>query len=198
MGTEAQTARPLQDSVPQPVDVETSDLAVTVENGMVALSGRVRCWMHPSEEGPREPGAEVVDDVLEVRAPLAFKRTDFDIARNVAGALRHALPCSCQRARLTVKDGQLTVDGELEWDYQHERIEEAIVTVDGVGGVSDRTRVSPHVDPAWIRDRIQEALRSGENTDPNRLASASVDNDELKRTLQSWAARDKGQQEQTA
>jgi osmotically-inducible protein OsmY len=160
MSTEVGTGQS-QDSVRGLVDVETSEFAVTVERGVVALSARVRCCVDGLEEGMRElrpPG--LVDEVLEVHAPMAFRRIDVEIACNAAAALRRALPYSCEHARVTVKDAWVTVAGELEWGYQRERIRNAIATIPHIRGVSDHTTVGSHVDPNEIRRRIQQAYGS--------------------------------------
>jgi osmotically-inducible protein OsmY len=85
---------------------------------------------------------------------------DAEIACNAAAALRRRLPCSCEHARVTVKDAWVTVAGELEWDYQRERIRNAIATISHIRGVSDHTTVSSQVDPNEIRARIQQAYGS--------------------------------------
>jgi osmotically-inducible protein OsmY len=160
MSAETGTVNPLHNGVPWPVDIETTELVVTVENGVLALTGRVRCCIRPGEFGEEEPRtADVVDEMLEVRAPFAFKRADIEIARDAAGALRRSLPCSCEHVRLAVKDGWLTLDGELEWNYQRERIGEAVMPLAGIVGISDRTRLCSQIDPIRIRERIKAAQR---------------------------------------
>ena len=159
MSAETGIVNPLQNGVSWPVDIETTQLAVTVENGVLALTGRVRCRIRQGELGGEQPRTvDVVDEVLEVRAPFAFKRTDIEIACDTAVAIRRALPCSCECVRLAVKDGWLTLDGELHWNYQSVRIAEAIRPVAGIAGISDRTQLNPRADLTQIRARIQEAL----------------------------------------
>jgi osmotically-inducible protein OsmY len=186
MSAETDIIKTLENRAPWPVDIVTAELVVTIESGVVALTGCVRCCMRESQRGREElPTAAVADDVLEIHVPLAFKRSDIEVARNTAGALRSALPCSCEYVRLTVQDGRLTLDGELEWSYQHQRIEAAIRTVAGVIGLSDRSRLSSQADPTQIRGRIRETLGASAEAGANRLRA--VDDETLERNLLSWA-----------
>lgn len=178
MRTETGIVKSLQEGAPWPVDVETTELTVTVENGVVALTGRVRCRMRQLEmDAESSRTREVADEVLEVHAPLAFKRTDVEIACDAAAALRRALPYSWECVRLVVKDARLTLEGDLQWSYQHERIEGAIQTVAGVTGITDRTRLSPQIPATQIRSRIRKELRGNAKAISNRLLTWAVRND---------------------
>ena len=55
---------------------------------------------------------------------------------------------------MIVKSGWLTLEGEVEWNYQRSRAEQAVRRVRGVKGVSNTIQVKPRVAPMEIkRDR---------------------------------------------
>jgi osmotically-inducible protein OsmY len=188
MSTEASSTGSIETESPWRLDAETTEMAVTIVDGDVALTGRVRCRMRQSQRGEAASCApEDDEEVLEVLVPLEFKRSDIQLARGVAAALRLALPSSCEHARLTIEDGRVTLDGELQWTYQRERIEGALATVAGVVSVSDRTSISPRVNLARIGDLLEQALRSGADGGANRSSAADAG---TAPSLRSWALRD--------
>lgn len=187
MSTEASSTESIETESPWRIDAETTEMAVTIVNGDVALTGRVRCRLRQSQAGEAALYApQGGEEVLEVSVPLEFKRSDVQLACDAAAALRLALPSSCEHARLTIADGRVILDGELQWTYQRERIEDALATVAGVVGISDRTKISPHVDLARVDDRLQQALRTGADGGANRPSAADAG---TAPSLRSWALR---------
>jgi len=187
--------RNLEAGLPWHVDTEATELAIMVIGGVVALSGCVRCRMGQPKaaENPLRT-ADAPGGFLEVLVPLAFRRADIEIACGAAAAVRREVPASCEYAQLQIKDGQVTLDGRLEWNYQRERIEDAIREVVGVNEICNRTSVSSHVDLAAIRDRLKEAQRCSAESESQRPSDAALDDCKaLKGTLRSWALRDQGQ-----
>jgi osmotically-inducible protein OsmY len=192
MTTDAPMSGSTQVRHPWRVDIETEELAVTVANGVAALTGRVRCVLRQALTG-EEGGCsvETIDNHLEVLVPLVFKRPDVEIACDAAAAVRRALPGSCEYARFAIQDGRVTIDGELQWSYQRERIAEAIGAVAGVIGVSDRTTLNPHVDLNHVRGRIRQALNVSAAPRGDRVAVNADRSEPYHGTLHSWALRDR-------
>lgn len=137
-------------------DLRSTEPTVTVERGSIGLIAHVWCRWDGSQPRvlplAREPGEETV----EVKPQLTIPRTDLEIAAAAALALRRALPHSYDCARLTIKHGWLTIEGELEWLYQRQRLRDALSTVAGVVGISDHTVVNSRLDASEIRHRIHQ------------------------------------------
>ncbi len=68
-------------------------------------------------------GVLAVANDIEVRLPLIHKRPDPDIARDVVSALKTELQYSWKCIQAIVKDGWVTLEGEIEWNYERERAE---------------------------------------------------------------------------
>jgi len=112
------------------------------------------------------------------------------IAGNVVEKLRDELPYSSQFIRLTMSDGWLTLEGELEWTYQRDRTERAVVGVCGVIGVSNNIEVKPYQAPSEIKRRIEDALRRNTGLAANPLAAGPIGSKvQLKGSIKSWAER---------
>src|SRR6202022_4984667 len=98
---------------------------------------------------------------LEVRVPGADERPDPEIAREIAAELKIWLPYSAEHIRAVVKNGWVTLEGEVEWNYQRDYAERAIRWIKGVKGVSNLIRLRPRAtpSPAEIKQKIEEASR---------------------------------------
>jgi osmotically-inducible protein OsmY len=84
----------------------------------------------------------------------------------------------------------MTLEGEVEWQYQRATAEHAVRGVKGVRGVSNLIRLKPRVQPSELKKKIQEAFRRGAEVDANRIIVEAVGGEViLKGTVRSWAER---------
>jgi osmotically-inducible protein OsmY len=91
---------------------------------------------------------------------------------------------------VVVKSGWVTLEGEVEWNYQRERVEDAVRRVRGVKGTTNSIEVKPQVAPAEIRRKIEEALRRAAEIDASRITVETVGSEVILRgTVRSWAER---------
>ena len=97
---------------------------------------------------------------------------------------------SWQYVKPVVKNGRVTLEGEVEWNYQREYAERALRWIKGVKGVSNLIRLKPQVTPTEIKHKIEEAFRRSALIDANRVAvEASGGEVVLRGTVRSWAER---------
>jgi hypothetical protein len=65
----------------------------------------------------RVKGVAAVANDIEVRLPALSQRLDPDIARDIVAALKNELPYSAAEVKAVVKDGWVTLNGVVEWNY---------------------------------------------------------------------------------
>ena len=65
-------------------DIDATDIAVAVKNGVVTLTGFVRSYMQKWESEKTTKRVAGVADDIEVRLPIFNHRPDPEIARSVA------------------------------------------------------------------------------------------------------------------
>jgi osmotically-inducible protein OsmY len=173
--------------------LDPTDIAVAVNSGVVTLAGFVRSYMQKYQAeaaAKRVAGAVGVVNDLEVRLPGIDERPDPEIARDAIARLKSELPFSWEKIRLIVKNGFLTLEGEVEWNYQRQRAEEAVRRVRGLKGVTNSIEVKPRVAPMEIRRKIEEALRRAAELDASRITVETTGNEVILRgTVRSWAER---------
>jgi osmotically-inducible protein OsmY len=109
-------------------------------------------------DAKRVAGTLVLANDIEVRLPYINKRPDPEIARDAADKLWNELPYSSQYIKVTAKDGWLTLEGTLEWNYQRDRAEKSVRAVRGVIGVSNDITLKSRVMASDVKRKMAAAL----------------------------------------
>lgn len=178
-------------------DIDATDIGVSVRDGIVTLSGFVRSYnqkLRAESDAKRIAGVLGVANDIEVRLPVVNRRPDPDIARDAVTELQSELPYSSEHIKVIVKDGWITLEGRLEWNYQRDRAAEAVRKVRGVKGVINLIELKPRISPTDIRRNIEEAFRRNAEIDANRVQVEANDGEViLKGTVRSWIEREEAE-----
>src|SRR6202047_3926781 len=95
MKTDSDIKRDVEDELRWDPDVDPTDIAVAVKNGVVTLTGFVRSYgqkFSAERAAKRVTGVVGLANDLEVRLPGADQRPDPEIARDAVAALKTRLP----------------------------------------------------------------------------------------------------------
>jgi osmotically-inducible protein OsmY len=193
MRSDRDIKRDVEDELRWDPDIDSTDIAVNVNNAVVTLTGFVRSYMQKYEaekDAKRVAGVAGVANDIEVRPPDIDDRPDPEIARDAIARIKSELPYSWDKIRTVVSKGWLTLEGEVEWYYQRQRAEDAVRRVRGIRGVTNSIEIKPQVAPAEIRRKIEDALRRAAEIDASRVTvEASGGEVILRGTVRSWAER---------
>jgi osmotically-inducible protein OsmY len=185
--------RDVDDELRSDPDIDATDIAITVKDGVVTLTGFVRSFRQKrqaEEDVKRVAGVSGVANNIEVRLPIIQRRPDPEIARDAVEAIKRDLPFSWEKIKVIVQDGWITLEGDVEWQYQREWAERAVAHVRGVKGVIDDIELRPRVAPVEIRRKIEEALRRAAEIDASRITVEANGSEVILRgTVRSWAER---------
>jgi osmotically-inducible protein OsmY len=193
MRTDSEIKKDAEEELRWDPDIDATDVAVAVHNGVVTLTGFVRSYMQKTQaerDVKRVAGTLGVANDIDVRLPFINKRPDPEIARDVVQKLQQALPYSSQFIKVTVKEGWLTLEGNLEWNYQRDRAENAAQSVRGVIGVANDIKLKPRVVAGDIKRKIEDALKRSAELDAGSITVDTVGSKvTLTGTVRSWAER---------
>jgi osmotically-inducible protein OsmY len=173
--------------------VKPNEIGVQVKSGVVTLTGWVDSYMKKwaaEEAAHRVKGVKAVANDVEVRLPGDSQRTDTDIAAAVVQALESDASMRLEKLDVTVAKGWVTLQGEVEWQYQKEDAERVVRRITGVKGVTNLIAVKPRVTPSELKKKIEDALVRNAATDAERI-QIEVQGSKviLKGTVRSWAER---------
>ena len=174
-------------------DIEPKNIAVKVTDGVVSLTGFVPSYSDKYEAervAKRVRGVKAVANDLEVKLATGSERPDPDIAHDAVDRLKRDLPYSSQNMKVTVRDAWITLEGDVDWDFQRRLAESAVRKIKGVKGVFNLIRVKPSVSPADVKTKIEQALkRSAEIDAKNITVEADGGKVILRGRVRSWAER---------
>jgi osmotically-inducible protein OsmY len=140
--------------------VTSEHVAVTADGGVVTLTGTVPNFFEKwaaEDAAKRVKGVKAIVERLEVDVALEHKRDDADIARAIVDALAWdvTLPATIQA---TVRDGHVTIEGSVPWNYQRYNAATTVRRIKGVRGLSNLIVIKPPVGATDVRAKIQSVF----------------------------------------
>ena len=172
-----------------------SDIAVAVKDGVVTLSGFVPSfWEKDAAEKAVKRVYGVRGIANDIQVKLFWRRTDPEIARDAVHELESHVSIPADGIKVTVKDGWVTLEGTVDWEYQSSVAESAMKKLKGVSGVTNKIQVRPKASAAEIRSKIEEALRRSAELDARRITVAIEGSTvKLYGAVSSWAEREEAE-----
>lgn len=189
----------LRDRVERQLDwkpeIISTDLGVAADNGVVTLTGFVNTYaekLAAERATLKTYGVSAVANDIQVK-PL-FKKTDPDIASTALDALQARVDVPDEKIKLTVKDGWITLEGNVEWYYQKNAAELAVKYLSGVKGVADNIKVGPKVSPIEVKDKIEAALKRSAELDARRIRVETLEGKvTLSGNVHTWFEKDEAE-----
>ena len=154
---------------PQITNPDAVGAAVT--DGAVTLTGQVSTYAERSaaaRAAERGYGVKAVANDLEVKLSGA-PRDDSDIAQAIAHVLEWNVQVPEGKVHARVSDGWVTLEGEVEYEYQRHEVERMVRNVRGVVGVTDLITVKPAVSPEKVQAVIEDAFKREAEIDARHI-----------------------------
>ena len=161
MKTDIQLQKDILDELAWDPAVNATDVGVTVKDGVVTLTGHLTNYVekHAAERAARRvSGVKALAVDIEVRLSPSYKRTDTDIAAAAQRALDGNVAIPANGIQPMVENGWITLNGEVEWDFQRKAAERSVRDLFGVVGVTNLLKVKPKVAPSDVEKGIHDAL----------------------------------------
>jgi osmotically-inducible protein OsmY len=197
MKTDADLKRDVMAELAWDPAVKSTAIGVAVKDGVVTLTGHLDTFAekHAATRALRRvAGVKAIALEVDVKLAPDHRRSDTDIAASAQQALRWNTLVPVDAIRLTVDHGWITLQGELEWDYQRRSVEKALRPLMGVVGISNeialRTRpradrLAQQIEDALTRQALREAKRIKVEVDGSTVT--------LRGAVHSWQERDAAQ-----
>jgi osmotically-inducible protein OsmY len=177
--------------------IDASAIGVAAKDGVVTLSGTVTSYAqkkNAERAAKRVAGVKAVAEDLGIKLPGAAARSDTDIAQSVLSSLRFNVSIPHEHIQVTVEDGWVTLDGEVEWQFQKSTAENAMKYTMGVKGIINRINVKPRISAADVKTKIEGAFARRAQLDANQIKIEAVDNKVVLRgNVRTWQAKEQAE-----
>ena len=153
--------------------VDAANIGVTVRDGVVTLEGDVRNYAEKFAAvrvTKAVYGVKGLADELHVKLLPSFERTDADMVKSALQMLAWDTVVPKDHVKVTVQDGWMTLDGEVEWEYQRTDAERAVRYLSGVKGVIDNVTLKHRAVPADVKAKIEAALKRSAESDAQHIS----------------------------
>jgi osmotically-inducible protein OsmY len=173
--------------------VDATDIGVSVDDGVVTLRGNVGSYLEKLTAERvvlRVYGVKALANDIAVRLVNGFERTDTEIAHAALAAWKWNTAVPNERLTVTVKNGQVTLNGAFDWQYQKDAAARAVGNLTGVTAVINLITVQPRVKTTDVRDKIEAAFKRSAAIDARRVNVTAHDGKvTLSGNVHSWAER---------
>jgi osmotically-inducible protein OsmY len=142
--------------------LDATHIGVAVEKGVVSLTGHVASFAQKQAAFTavrRIHGVRAIADEMEVRYPFEQKIDDEEIAKRAVDVLGWNSVVPDRAIQVLVRNGWVTLTGDVDWHFQKQSAEDAIRKLSGVRGIVNRVAIKPRVQAIDIRKSIEDALR---------------------------------------
>jgi osmotically-inducible protein OsmY len=140
-----------------------AEIGVSAKQGVITLTGTVDSYAKKAEAEDavkRVAGVKaVVEKIMVKYAGEWAKKDDGDIATEVVNAFKWNWEVPSDKVKARVENGWVTLDGQVEWNFQSDAAKNAVRNLSGVTGVSNNINVKSRTEDAIEKQDIERALK---------------------------------------
>ncbi len=172
MKTDKQLQADVMDELKWDPILDAAEIGVAVKNGVVTLSGEVSSY---AKKIAAENATKRVRDVkgiaenISVKLLLDGKRSDAEIAGAILNAIKWNSSVPDDKIKVKVEKGWVTLEGDLDWQFQKDAAKRAIEEIIGVKGVTNFINITPTINVPVVKDTIKKALERSADVEAERV-----------------------------
>jgi osmotically-inducible protein OsmY len=174
--------------------VKATDIGVLVKEGTVTLNGGVPSYFEKWDAvraAKRVAGVRAIADEIDVKLPDFLRYTDSDIAAAASHQFGWSSSIPADSVNITVREGWITLEGEVEWWYQKALAENLVRHLRGVRGVSNLVSIKSKLSSTEVETSIRSAFERNALVDANKIKATISDNKvTLTGNVRNYAERD--------
>lgn len=152
--------------------LNASQIGVSVHKGVVTLSGEVDSYAKKwtaEKAAKKVAGVRVIAEDIQVSLSPDYRKTDAEIGQAILDSLKWNTMIPEDRIKIRVEDGNVKLEGEVEWEYQRVQAKSAIENLTGVRSVANLITVKPVFTPKDIQEKINAAFQRSATIDSSGI-----------------------------
>jgi len=154
--------------------LNAAQIGVAVKNGIVTLSGQVDAYSKKilaEKTTKKVAGVKAIAEDIQVGISPVYKKTDTEIAETVVNALKWHTMIPDEKIKVSVEEGNVKLEGDVEWEYQRNQAKTAVENLTGVRFVTNLVAVKPKITPYELQQKINSSFQRSANIDSARITA---------------------------
>lgn len=174
MKSDIQIQKDVMDELKWQPFLNASEIGVGVKNGIVTLSGQIDTYskkLSAENAAKKVTGVKAIAEDIQIGVSPAYNKTDAEIAEAVLNALKWHTAVQEEKIKIKVENGNVTLDGEVEWEYHRTNAKTAIENLTGVRSVFNLITVKPKIAASDIEQKISAAFHRSATIDSKKITA---------------------------
>lgn len=159
--------------------LNATEIGVAVKNGVVTLSGIVDSFSKKTvaeKAAKRVAGVKAVAEDIQVGISPGYRKSDAEIAEAIVNALKWNTAVQEDKIKVTVDDGNVKLEGEVDWAYQRNSARASIENLTGVRSVTNLVSIKPRMTSMDIKQKISSAFQRSASIDAAKIIADVTEN----------------------
>jgi len=157
--------------------LNAAQIGVAVKDGIVTLSGQVDAYSKKvlaEKTVKKVAGVKAIAEDIQVGISPAYKKTDTEIATAVVNAIKWHTMIPDEKIKVSVEDGNVKLEGDVEWEYQRNQAKTAVENLIGVRFVTNLVAVKPKITPYELQLKINASFQRSANIDASKVTAEVI------------------------
>ena len=162
----------VQDEIAWDPRVKSTEIGVTVKNGAVCLTGTVGSYaerLAAEEAAKRVSGVHAIAEDITITLPEELEETDEGVAERISNILEWNMIAPDADVQAEVRNGFVTLTGDVEWNFERETIKNQIAHLKGVRGIDNRIKLQSRVSERDVARNIARALHRNADLEKSKI-----------------------------
>ncbi|MDI1355194.1 MAG: BON domain-containing protein [bacterium] len=193
MKTDLEIQKDVLDELKWEPMLNAAEIGVAVTNGVVTLSGTLDSYFKKArveKAAKRVAGVKAVAEHIEVNLNGVLFKRDSDIAQTILNALKWHSAVEDEKIKVKVENGEVTLEGEADWEFQRKSIASHIEGLLGVKRIINNITLKAGVVPNDLKQKISAAFQRSATVDAEKVnIEVSGSKVTLTGKVRSWAEK---------
>ena len=182
MKTNETLQKEVQDAIKWEPLLHAAEIGVTAKDGVVTLTGNVDSYTKKVEAetaAKNVAGVKAVAANINIHFESSFSKNDTEIANEIVSAWAWNWNVPDSKLKIKVDNGWVTLEGEVEWNYEKEAAQKSAEKLIGVKGVTNNILIRSSYKDTVEELAIERAFRRSWSINDNDVI-VHVDHNNVK------------------
>jgi osmotically-inducible protein OsmY len=161
MKTDEILQKDVQEAIKWEPQLHTTEIGVIAKNGIITLTGTVDNYYKKNEAekaAKKVNGVKAIVEKIEVKQNINKSINDNYIAEKILNVFKSNFSIPDEKIKLKVEKGWVTLEGNVNWNYQKEAAKNAVIALMGVRGVTNNIRTKSDRNDYVKKSAIEKAI----------------------------------------